>query len=41
MMNLVIFTRNLIIEDASGGILVRIDRGDAYVNFPVGRRSIY
>jgi DNA/RNA endonuclease YhcR with UshA esterase domain len=32
------FYKNLIIEDASGGILVRIDRADAYVNFPVGRR---
>ena len=32
------FYKELIIEDASGGILVRIDRADAYVNFPVGRR---
>ncbi|MBK6340450.1 MAG: hypothetical protein IPH74_00270 [Bacteroidetes bacterium] len=32
------FYKELIIEDASGGILVRIDRGDAYVNFPKGRR---
>jgi DNA/RNA endonuclease YhcR with UshA esterase domain len=32
------FYKDLIIEDASGGILIRIDRADAYVNFPVGRR---